>query len=113
MADWKAPVRARLSSLHLTPAAESELADELAEHLEDYHRELLRGGATEEEAYRNTIAELDDMYPIRASVDKSQRTPKQEAVPIGDARPGTYCEASSAHTRLIRAFRRRISRSSS
>jgi predicted permease len=92
MADWKALVRARLSSLHLTPAAESELADELAEHLDDHHRELLSGGATEEEAYKNTISELDDMHPIRAGVDRGQRMAKHEAVPIGDARRGAYVD---------------------
>ena len=71
MADWKRLVRARLSSLHLTPAAESAIADELAEHLEDHHRELVSGGVTRErEAYQNTVSELDDMHPIRAGVDR-------------------------------------------
>ncbi len=92
MADWKSVVRSRLAPLGLTPAAESELADELAQHLEDQHRDLLSGGASAEEAYRKTISELDDTYPLRAGVDSAQRMPKHEAVPAGDARRGIYID---------------------
>jgi predicted permease len=92
MADWKSLVRTRLTPLHLTAAAESELTDELAQHLEDHYRDLLGGGASEEEAYRLTVSEMDDVYPLRAGVDRSQRMPKHETVPAGDARPGRYAD---------------------
>src|SRR3954464_8027561 len=35
MADWRHVVRTRLTELRLTAAAESELTEELAQHLED------------------------------------------------------------------------------
>jgi len=92
MAEWKRLVRARLASLRLTAAAESDLADELTQHLEDLYRELRSGGATDEEAYRTTISELDDMYPLGADLEKSQRMPKYDAVPPGDARAGSYLD---------------------
>jgi len=72
--------------LRLTAAAESDLTDELAQHLEDHFRELRSGGAGEEEAYEKTISELDDIRPLRAGQDRSQRIPKYDAIPAGDAR---------------------------
>ncbi len=92
MADWKALVRSRLASLRMTASAESELADELAEHLEDQYRELRSGGTSHEEAYRRTIAELDDTYPLGAGMDRSQRMPAHELVPAGDARRGRFMD---------------------
>ncbi|HTS78788.1 MAG TPA: hypothetical protein VMG40_21430 [Bryobacteraceae bacterium] len=45
MPDWTHLIRDRIASLHLTPAAEWDLTEELAQHLEDRYRELLAGGA--------------------------------------------------------------------
>jgi hypothetical protein len=71
----------RLTQFNLNGPAESGLADELAQHLEDHYRELLSGGADEQEAYRKTLSELDDMYPLRAGLEKKGR---REALPAGD-----------------------------
>src|SRR4051812_9536662 len=92
MPDWKSIVRERLAALSLTAAAESDLTDELAQHLEDRYRELCSGGATEEEAYRNAISELDDTHPLRANLERSQRMAKYDAVPAGDVKPGNFLE---------------------
>jgi predicted permease len=92
MVDWKRLVRSRLAPLRMTPSAESELADEMAQHLEEQYCELRSGGASDEDAYRRTLAELDDTYPLRAGLDRSQRLPMQDAVPAGDATPGTYVD---------------------
>ena len=46
MADWRHVVRRRLAELRLTPAAEAELTEEVAQHLEDLYRDLQSGGAT-------------------------------------------------------------------
>lgn len=50
------------------------------------------GGASEEEAYQKTISELDDIYPLRAGQDRSQRIATYDGVPAGDARPGNLME---------------------
>jgi hypothetical protein len=92
MADWKTLVRARLAPLHMKPQAEAELADELAQHLEDAFRELRSGGASEEDAYARTIAQLDDVQPLRAGLDRSQRIERYDAVPAGDANRGAPFE---------------------
>jgi predicted ATPase len=92
MADWKALVRTRLTQLRLTASAESDLADELAQHLEDRYRELRSGGASEEEAHQRTIAELEDMYPIRPAwirVSGCRNTRQSLSVTQGEARMWT------------------------
>jgi predicted permease len=84
MVDWSQVVRTRLANLRLTASTESELTEELAQHLEDLHGELLSGGATNEDAYREALSELDDIYALRAGTDRSQRIAKLEPVPAGD-----------------------------
>src|SRR5258708_1112010 len=92
MPDWKCLVRERLAPLRMKATAESALAEELAQHLEDHYRELVNGGASEEEAYQDAVSELDDMYPLQAELERSQRMSKYDAVPAGDIRPGNFME---------------------
>jgi predicted permease len=92
MADWRQVVRARVTELRLTASAESELAEEVAQHLEDLHRDLRSGGADDEEAYRETVSELDDICALRTGLDRSQRMATHEAVPVGDATSSTFID---------------------
>lgn len=57
---WAEHVRSRLSSLHLSPTRENEIVEELSQHLEDRWRELLAGGAAEDEAARLALGEFQD-----------------------------------------------------
>ncbi len=92
MHDWKSAVRERLAQLNLNGTAESDLTDELAQHLHDLYCEISSGGASEEDAYRKTLAELNDMYPLRAALEKSQRFLHQEGSPAGDIVRGSFME---------------------
>ena len=92
MPDWKNLIRDRIAPLRLTGSAEADLTEELAQHLEDCYRESRSGGASDEEAYRKAISELDDMYALRAAVERNQQMPKYEAIPAGDASPGHFME---------------------
>ena len=92
MPDWKSLVGERLAPLRLQAPAELDLTVEVAQHLEDYYRELCSGGTSEEEAYQRTLSELDDVYPLRAELERSDRMAKYDAVPAGDARPGNFME---------------------
>ena len=92
MPDWKSLVRERLAPLRMKATAESALAEELAQHLEDHYRELVSGGASEEEASQDAVSELDDMYPLQAELERSQRMAKYDAVPAGDIKPGNFME---------------------
>ncbi len=90
MRDWGKIVRERLTPLGMAPAAESDLAEEIAQDLEDRYRALRSLGTGEAEAYRKVIAELDDVYPLRAGLERNQMMTKHDAIPAGDARPGNF-----------------------
>jgi predicted permease len=69
---WTKEVRTRLSSLRLSPARESEIVEELSQHLDDRWRELVSVGASADEATCLTLAEFRDgdvlaryMAPLR------------------------------------------------
>jgi putative ABC transport system permease protein len=61
MPEWKQEILNRLASLKLEPAREAEIAEELAQHLEDRYKELASGGAIEAEARRVAMEELSSM----------------------------------------------------
>jgi predicted permease len=60
MPDWKEEITRRLQSLKLAPAREAEIAEEVAQHLEDRYQELVASGSTETEARRLAFEELSD-----------------------------------------------------
>ncbi len=106
MPDWKNLVRQRLAPLRLTPAAEADLTEELSQHLEDRYRELTSGGASEDEACQQALSELDDLYPLRAGLNRNQRMPKHDTVPAGDATAGNFLEDLWRDTRYaVRTMR--------
>jgi len=60
MPEWKEQIRQRIASLGLTPTREGEIAEELAQHLDDRYEELLSTGMVEEQASRVVLAELSN-----------------------------------------------------
>lgn len=92
MPDWKKLIQQRIASLKLDAPQTSGLVDEIAQHLDDYYREQRSGGASHAEAYRNALSELDDMYPLQAELEMSQRAGELEIVPLGDGKPGNFLE---------------------
>lgn len=64
MPDWAQEVRARLSSLRLSPTREADIVQELSQHLDDRWRELIAGGASPDEATRLTLAEFRDRHVL-------------------------------------------------
>ena len=87
MPDWKSLIQQRIAALRLQAAGEARLTEEIAQHLEDCYRELRSAGSSEEEAYRSTLAELDDLYPLRQEIAIQKQMPKHDPVPAGDNRP--------------------------
>jgi len=74
MPDWTEHVRPRLSTLHLSPAREAEIVEELSQHLDDRWRELVAGGASAAEATRLALADFREenllaryLAPLRQS----------------------------------------------
>jgi len=60
MQEWSQEILKRLAGLNLSPAREAEIVEEVAQHLEDRYQELTAGGATEEEARRVALEDLEE-----------------------------------------------------
>src|SRR3989442_15352036 len=82
-ARWTKEVRTRLLSLRLSPTRESEIVEELSQHLDDRWRELISGGASAGEATRLALAEFRDgdalaryMAPLRQADPPLPVTPR-------------------------------------
>ena len=60
MPEWKQEIRRRLAELKLDPTREAAIVEEVEQHLADYYAEVLAGGATEAEAYRRSLTELQN-----------------------------------------------------
>ena len=83
MPDWREEVRKRLSRLNLEPAHETEIVEELAQHLDDVYQRSLKSGATEAEAKSAAFNELatDDWF--QKEMRRSQTTFKESPVAGG------------------------------
>ena len=86
MPDWNDEVRRRLSGLGLKPTRESEIVEELSQHLEDRHEQALRGGATEEEARRAALQELTESDLLAQGLRRVERPARLEPVVPGTPR---------------------------
>ena len=86
MPDWKPEIRRRLSGLRLAPTRESEIVEELSQHLEDRYEELLRNGATEEEARAAALVELTESDLLSQELGRVERTVEQNPAVPGAAR---------------------------
>jgi len=85
MPDWKQEIGKRLTDLKLAPIREAEIVEELAQHLDDRYRELLSGGAPEDEARRLTLEELSDQELLAKGLRRvEQQAPQEAIVPGGD-----------------------------
>src|SRR4030095_15796923 len=80
--DWARHVRPRLSSLRLSPVRETEIVEELSQHLEDRWLDLVAGGVPEDEATRLALAEFRDgnllaqhMAPLQQARARPSITP--------------------------------------
>src|SRR5512145_3232068 len=88
MPDWAEHLRPRLSSLRLAPAREHEIVQELSQHLEDRWRELVAGGASEDEATRLALAEFREGNLLARYMAPLQQAQVPAAITPGA--PGGY-----------------------
>jgi putative ABC transport system permease protein len=86
MPDWKEEIRKRVASLRLAPTREAEIVEELAQHLEDRYEQLLRGGASSDEAYQQSLAELAESDLLARELRRVHRTVNQDQVVMGEQR---------------------------
>lgn len=86
MPDWKPEIRRRLASSKLEPMREAAIVEELAQHLEDCYADLLAGGATQTDAYQQTLAELSGSELLTRQLRRVDRPINQEPIVLGTNR---------------------------
>jgi putative ABC transport system permease protein len=80
MPDWKNEIRRRMAGLKLAPARESEIVEELAQHLDDRYQELLAGGTSDVDAVQLTLADLSENDVLRELQPVERETPPDPVV---------------------------------
>ena len=78
MPDFKRAIERRLAGLALAPTRHAEIVLELSQHLQDRYDELRAGGATNADATRDSIAQLDLLSRQLADVERA--TPLEPVV---------------------------------
>ena len=74
MLDWEPEILRRLAPLELTPTRESEIAEELAQHLDDRYQELIASGQSQDSAFRTALDELEGEDLLVRSLRRLERS---------------------------------------
>jgi predicted permease len=104
MPDWNLHIRPRLAALHLSPAREAEITEELAQHLDDRCRELVARGATPEEAAHTAKTEFDGAR-LEALLGSLRQAHWHETPPPGPSRAFSLDSVLIDLRHAIRALR--------
>ena len=80
MPNWEKEIRGRLTRLKLEPTRESEIVEELAQHLDDRYQELLADGASDTDAETLILAELSENEVFRELQSVECKTPSEPIV---------------------------------
>src|SRR5271169_606550 len=83
MPEWKPEILRRLAPLKLSPAREGEIAEEIAQHLDDRYQELLAAGDSADSAFRATIDELKGEDLLARSLRAVESDLYREPVALG------------------------------
>jgi predicted permease len=81
--EWRAELAKRLAILKLDPGRESDIVDELSQHLEDRFHDLLAGGASEEEARKAALRELNEGDLLAEQLRRVERKLSAAVPPLG------------------------------
>src|SRR5262249_4819253 len=86
MPDFKSEIRARVTKLGLPPTRENEIIEEISQHLEDEFEDAVTRGATDEEAARAAVVQLDHL--LTRELQRVERPAPSESVLMGARRKG-------------------------
>ncbi|HEX6323070.1 MAG TPA: ABC transporter permease [Vicinamibacterales bacterium] len=103
MPDWRDEIRRRLEPLGLPPTREAEIAEELAQHLEDRYQDLLAQGRPEDEAAAGAWREIEASDFFRREVARLERPAPLDLPPPGA--PGSWNPLASLWHDLRHAVR--------
>ena len=81
MPDFKTEIRKRLAGLGLAPTRENEIVEEVSQHLEDQFEEAVSHGASEDEATKAVLTDLNDV--LSRELRRTERRARQNQMPMG------------------------------
>jgi putative ABC transport system permease protein len=109
MPDWTREIRGRLSMVRLSPPREAEVVEELNAHLEERWRELVAGGASEDEATRTVRAELAASDLLERRIGALRQARWVDPAPPGAARTFSIDGLKADVRQAVRTLRSRPS----
>jgi predicted permease len=83
MPDFKAEISVRLSELQLSPAREAEIVEELSQHLEQEYERAVSCGASEDEARKKVLEELNTADLLRRELKNVEHCVSQDPIISG------------------------------
>src|SRR5215467_1270808 len=86
MPDWKPEIKKRLEELRLSAHSETEIVEELSQHLEDRYREMVSTGSSNVDARRLVLIELSDNDLLARELRRSEHRIYDEPVVFGARR---------------------------
>jgi putative ABC transport system permease protein len=89
MPDFRGEIRALLADLGLSPLRESEIVEELSQHLEEEYEQALNSGALENEAREQALKQLSAPGLLGRELKRSERRVSPQS-----ASPGTRAKAN-------------------
>jgi len=86
MPDFKGEIRARLAELGLPPVRETEIVEELSQHLEEEYERALSSGASEDKARQQILEQLNKPDLLGQELKHVERRVSQEPIASGAQR---------------------------
>ena len=86
MPDFKGEIRARLAELQLSLVRETEIVEELSQHLEEEYERTLSSGASEDEARQQILEQLNKPDLLGQELKHVERRVSQEPIASGAQR---------------------------
>jgi putative ABC transport system permease protein len=88
MPDWKPEIRMRLRGLRISAARETEIVEELSQHLDDRYEGLRSDGSSAGEAYQAVILELAENEILANELSRVERMAPKQLVVAGSPLKG-------------------------
>ena len=83
MPEWKQEIIQQLAGLNLSATREAEIVEEVAQHIDDRYRELITGGATEEDSRRIALEEISKEKLLAKGLERVEHEEPLEPVVFG------------------------------
>src|SRR5438309_11197593 len=86
MPDFKVEIRARLAELQLSPVREAEIVEELSQHLEQEYERAVSCGASDDEARRQVLEQLNASDLLSRELKHVERRISEKSTALGSER---------------------------